>query len=105
MPRTVTLRPLLGERKLSETDINRLTAPLTALAHPSRLRMLRLIAEWGETYAVDLARPLGLTQPTVSHHLNVLIAAGLVEGERFGSKIRLTVVRDRLTEIAGALAP
>lgn len=105
MPRTTTLRPLLGERKPSATDTDRLAAAFAALAHPSRLRMLRLIATWEETCAVDLVGPLGLTQPTVSHHLNILIEAGLVDGERLGSKIRLTVVRDRLTEIAGALAP
>lgn len=104
MPRTATLRPLFGDRRPSEVDTARLSAALAALAHPSRLRMLRLIAEWGGTYAADLVGPLGLSQPTVSHHLRILMTAGLVEGDRHGSKVYLSVSRDRLAEITGALA-
>lgn len=51
-----------------------------ALADPNRITLLTLIAaeESGEACVCDLTEPLGLGQPTVSHHLKVLVDAGLL---------------------------
>lgn len=59
---------------------------LKALADPTRLRLLSYIAahEGGEACVCDLTEPLGLTQPTVSHHLKVLTEAGFVTREKRG---------------------
>ena len=64
-----------------------LAAALRVLAEPARLRLLSLIqAQPGrEACVCHLTEPLGLSQPTVSHHLKVLLQAGLVEREQRGS--------------------
>ena len=69
---------------------------------PARLQLLALIraAEAGESCACDLTEPLGLSQPTVSHHLKVLTEAGLLTREKRGTWAWYAVVPDRLDEIA-----
>jgi ArsR family transcriptional regulator len=52
-----------------------------------------------------LTEPLGLSQPTVSHHLKRLAAAGLVQGERRGVWTYYRVVPAALAELADALRP
>lgn len=76
-----------------------------AIADPARMRLLSIIAshEGGEACACNLNEPLGLRQPTVSHHLKVLVEAGLLHREQRGVWAYYTVVRDRLDELAGVL--
>jgi ArsR family transcriptional regulator, arsenate/arsenite/antimonite-responsive transcriptional repressor len=71
---------------LDAEDAERLASALRVLADPARLRLLSLLASHGEGEACvcDLTAPLGLAQPTVSHHLKVLADAGLVEREQRG---------------------
>ena len=80
---------------------------LAALADPVRLRIVSMLmaAPEGSSCGCDLEEPLGLSQPTVSHHLKVLREAGLVEGERRGRWVHYRVVPDRLAEIGEALTP
>ena len=76
-----------------------------ALGDPARLRLLSLIAahESGEACVCDLTEPLGLSQPTVSHHLKVLREAGLVTGERRGTWVHYSLVPGALTDLAATL--
>jgi ArsR family transcriptional regulator len=53
---------------------------LRALAHPARLRILRLLADRGTCICGDLVGAMPLSQATVSQHLKVLKQVGLVEG-------------------------
>lgn len=71
---------------MSPADAVALAAPLKALADPARLRLLSLIAahEGGDACVCDLTEPVGLSQPTVSHHLKVLVDAGLLTREKRG---------------------
>ena len=80
--------PLGGE------DAERLARGLKVIADPARLRLLSLIQAQpdGEACVCHLTEPLGLTQPTVSHHLKVLLDAGLVEREQRGSWAYFRVV-------------
>lgn len=57
-----------------------------ALGDPTRLRVLSLVAaqEDGEASVTDLTAPLGLGQPTVSHHLKILVEAGLLTRDKRG---------------------
>ncbi|SDF29663.1 transcriptional regulator, ArsR family [Cellulosimicrobium cellulans] len=57
-----------------------------ALADPARVRLLSIIAARpdGEACVCDLTDPLGLSQPTVSHHMSTLARAGLVTREQRG---------------------
>src|SRR4029079_16668379 len=78
--------PLLAG-PLPAKDAEELARALKVLADPARLRLLSLIQSQpdGEACVCHLTEPLGLSQPTVSHHLKVLRDAGLLEREQRGS--------------------
>ena len=71
---------------LDESQAGELAATLKVLADPARLRLLSIIAaaESGEACACDLVEPIGRSQPTVSHHLSLLVDAGLLHREKRG---------------------
>lgn len=69
---------------MGETEALDVASRFKALSDPARVRLLSLIAESGEICGCDLEDPLGLSQPTVSHHLKVLAEAGLIHKERRG---------------------
>lgn len=59
---------------------------LKALADPTRLQLVSMVAasDGGEACVCDLTGPLGLTQPTISHHLKVLVDAGIFTRDKRG---------------------
>lgn len=67
-------------------EAERLARLLKAVADPTRLRLLSLVARsaGGEACICDLTAPVGLSQPTVSHHMRVLVEAGLLGREQRG---------------------
>src|SRR4051812_26013365 len=91
---------------LSAEDAATLAATLKAIADPARLRLLSLVAahEGGEACVCDLTEPLGLSQPTVSHHLKVLVDAGLLAREKRGVWAYFTLVPGALDSLAATLA-
>jgi ArsR family transcriptional regulator len=97
--------PLLQEA-LSQEEAQRLGQALKAIADPARLRLLSLIqAQPGaEACVCHLTEPLGLSQPTVSHHLKVLLQAGLVEREQRGSWAYYRVTPEPLAALRDVLA-
>lgn len=60
---------------------------MKALSDPNRLRLLSIVkaGEGGEACVCDLTEPLDLGQPTVSHHLKILVDAGLLNREKRGT--------------------
>ncbi len=76
--------PLSISAPLGRDEAERLSRVLKAVADPTRLQLISLIkaAPQGEACVCDLTEPLGLRQPTVSHHLKVLVEAGLLSRER-----------------------
>lgn len=78
--------PLLAS-PLAASEADALASTLKALADPARLRLLSLIRAQpaAEACVCHLVEPLGLSQPTVSYHLKVLLESGLVQRERRGS--------------------
>jgi ArsR family transcriptional regulator len=92
---------------LSAADAASLAASFKAVADPTRLRLLSLIAahEGGEACVCDLTGEFDLSGPTISHHLKVLREAGLVTSERRGTWVHYRVVSERLIELAQALTP
>ena len=78
-----------------------------ALGDPTRVRLLSLIAAQPEREACicDLTDPVGLSQPTVSHHMKQLVDAGLVIREQRGRWAFYRLVEDTLTALSGALKP
>ena len=101
---TLACPPLL-EEQLSPQEADRLAGALKVLAEPARLRLLSLIQSQpdGEACVCHLTAPLGLSQPTVSHHLKVLLDAGLVEREQRGSWAFFRVRPEPLAAIRSAL--
>jgi ArsR family transcriptional regulator len=83
-----------------------MAAALRVLAEPARLRLLSLIQAQpgGEACVCHLTEPLGLSQPTVSHHLKVLLEAGLVEREQRGNWAYFRVVPEPLSALRDVLA-
>lgn len=82
-----------------------LASRLKALADPGRLRLVSLLlaSEGQEACTCDLTEPLGLSQPTVSHHLKKLAEAGIVTGERRGVWTYYRVETDALASLATVL--
>jgi ArsR family transcriptional regulator len=91
---------------LDEAQAARLATALKVLADPARLRLLSLIGAHpdGEACVCDLVEPLGLSQPTVSHHLKVLADAGLVGREQRGRWVYYWVEPEPIELLRGALA-
>lgn len=91
---------------LDEDGAEKLAAALRVLADPARLRLLSLIGAHpdGEVCVCDLTAPLGLSQPTVSHHLKVLTDAGLVGREQRGRWVFYWLVPEPIELLRAALA-
>lgn len=102
---TVDCPPLLAGA-LDADDADALARALRVLADPTRLRILSLIQAQPEQEACvcHLTEPLSLTQPTVSHHMRVLLDAGLVEREQRGSWAFFRVVPEQLGLLRALLA-
>ncbi|PFG40255.1 ArsR family transcriptional regulator [Georgenia soli] len=100
----VCCSPLTRE-PMSIADAERLAGILKAVADPARLRLLSIIAshDGGEACVCDLTEPLDLSQPTVSHHLKVLVEAGLVTREKRGRWAYYAVVPAALDALGGVL--
>ena len=82
-----------------------MAAALKVLADPVRLRLLSLIAgaQGAEACACDLVPSIGRSQPTISHHLSVLTAAGLVTREQRGRWAWYRVVPERVAALGASL--
>lgn len=90
---------------LSEHEAEELASLLKVLADPARLRLLSMVAaaDAGEACACDLVGPIGRSQPTVSHHLSLLVDAGLLSREKRGRWAWYRVAPGRLAQVRRAL--
>jgi ArsR family transcriptional regulator len=101
---TACCAPLTRE-PLDATGADALARSLKALADPARLRLISMVAahEGAEACVCDLTEPLGLSQPTVSHHLKVLVDAGILAREKRGTWAYYSLVPGALDGLAGLL--
>jgi ArsR family transcriptional regulator len=76
-----------------------------ALGDPTRVRLLSLIAahEGAEACVCDLIDPVGLSQPTVSHHLKQLVDAGLLTRQQRGKWAYYRLVQPALDALASTI--
>lgn len=97
--------PLLRE-PLSASQAADLAHILKALADPARLRLVSMVAahEGGEACVCDLTDPLGLTQPTVSHHVKVLVDAGIFTRQKRGKWTYYALVPSALEALSAVLS-
>ncbi|MEI7644445.1 MAG: metalloregulator ArsR/SmtB family transcription factor [Chloroflexales bacterium] len=83
-PATGCCSPNLAPR-IDAATAHALSDDLGILAHPIRLQILDLLAQHnGQVCVCDLEAALPVKQPTVSHHLRLLRAAGMIDCERRG---------------------
>ena len=75
---------------------------IKAMSHPSRLRMLELLAD-GERCVCELHRDIGSDMSTVSRHLGVLKSAGLIADRRAGTSIYYRSVAPCITRFMGCV--
>lgn len=103
---TACCEPVLSA-PLEDAEAEELAAAFKVLADPARLRLLSLVAAApaGEVCACNLVVPLGRSQPTVSHHLSVLVDAGLLRREKRGKWAWFSVEPERLAILCRVLGP
>ena len=91
---------------LSAEEAAVLARTLKAVADPIRLRLVSMVAahEGGEACVCELTEPLGLTQPTVSHHLKVLVDAGIFTRDKRGVWAYYALVPGALEALSAVLA-
>ncbi|WP_245859294.1 ArsR/SmtB family transcription factor [Luteimicrobium subarcticum] len=90
---------------LSPERADEVATLLRSVADPTRVRLVAAIAAApdGEVCICDLTGPFGLTQPTLSHHMRVLIDAGLVAREQRGRWAYFSLTVDARPLLAAAL--
>ncbi|GAA3326007.1 ArsR/SmtB family transcription factor [Paeniglutamicibacter sulfureus] len=99
--------PSHGEDSLLAVEAEALAARFKALSDPNRLRILSIVSSSpdAETCVCDLSEPLNLGQPTVSHHLKIMVEAGLLNREKRGVWAYYSLVPGALDSLAATLIP
>ena len=94
----------LGSGSLSDAEAEATASLFKALADPHRVKIVNLLATSPDPVCVcEFTGPLGLSQPTVSHHLKKLVAAGLLEREQRGTWAYYSLRPAALGDLAAAL--
>jgi ArsR family transcriptional regulator, arsenate/arsenite/antimonite-responsive transcriptional repressor len=98
--------PVVGQI-IPASEAETLAARFKALADPTRLRLISLVAAHKEAEACvcELTDPVGLSQPTVSHHLKILVDAGILSREQRGKWAYYRLVPATLTDMASLIVP
>ena len=103
---SATLEPVvccapLSAPTLSDEEAEATAELFKALGDPARVRLVNMLAQsGGEVCMCDLIEPVGLAQPTVSHHMKKLVDAGLVEREQRGKWAYFSLKRDAVEKLA-----
>jgi ArsR family transcriptional regulator len=97
---------VLVREPITASQAGSLARILKALAEPTRLRLVSMVAahEGGEACVCDLTGPLGLTQPTISHHLKILVDAGIFTRDKRGKWAFYALVPAALDTLAAILS-
>jgi ArsR family transcriptional regulator, arsenate/arsenite/antimonite-responsive transcriptional repressor len=98
--------PLLRE-PLTASEAADLARKLKALADPTRLRLVSMVAahRYGEACVCELTEPLGLTQPTISHHLKILVEAEIFTRVKRGVWVYFSLAPSTLGALSVLLSP
>ena len=92
---------------VSDETAETLARMFKALGDPTRVKLLSMMAaaDGGEACICDMTEPVGLSQPTVSHHMKLLVEAGLATREQRGRWAYYRVAPQVLHSLASPLAP
>ncbi len=96
--------PVIAEA-MDADAAKQLATRFKAVGDPTRLRLLSLVAAHRdhEACVCDLTEPVGLSQPTVSHHLKILVDAGLLSRTKRGVWSYYALVPGALDALADVL--
>ncbi len=91
---------------LDDESAEQLARTFKALGDPTRVRLVSLIAaaDGAEACICDLTEPVGLSQPTVSHHMKLLADAGLVTREQRGKWAYYRIVDETFDALRAAVS-
>jgi ArsR family transcriptional regulator, arsenate/arsenite/antimonite-responsive transcriptional repressor len=91
---------------IQPAEAETLAGGFRALADPTRLRLISLVAahQDAEACVCELTDPVGLSQPTVSHHLKILVDAGILTREQRGKWAYYRLVPGALNALAVLIA-
>ena len=95
----------LASQTISAEDAETVARTFKALGDPTRVRILSIVASHADQEACvcDLQEPLELSQPTVSHHLKILMDAGFLTRSKRGTWAYYALVPGSLDSVAGVL--
>jgi ArsR family transcriptional regulator len=94
----------LTSSTLSDEEAEATATLFRALGDPARVRIVNMLATSPEPVcACDVIGPVGLAQPTVSHHLKKLVEAGLIEREQRGKWAYFSLNPEAAARLAGLL--
>ncbi|MEE1616999.1 ArsR/SmtB family transcription factor [Brachybacterium sp. J153] len=95
----------LSAGPLESAEAERIASLLKALSDPTRLRLLSHVAAQGceSVCACDLTEPLGISQPTISHHMKKLVDAGLLTREQRGRWAHYSLIPAAFAELRAFL--
>jgi ArsR family transcriptional regulator len=94
----------LGAPSLTDPEAEATARLFKALADPHRVKIINLLATSLDPVCVcEFTGPLGLSQPTVSHHLKKLVTAGLLDREQRGTWAYYSLNHDTLGRLATAV--
>ena len=100
-----TAAPTLGAAALDREAAEHIARNLRAIADPTRIQILRLILDTpgGRRPVTELATELGLSQPTVSHHLKTMADEGVLDREQVGRTVWYSMAPQRVSEVYDAV--
>jgi ArsR family transcriptional regulator len=87
----------------SRLDTDHLAAICKALGHPARIQIVEHLKSIDNCICGEIVQILPLAQSTVSQHLKILKAAGLVKGEVEGPRTCYCIDRDMLSRFKLAI--
>lgn len=90
--------------RLSSEQARDLSAVFKALAHPTRVQLMNLLVSSPFAACVcDIRQAMGIPQSTVSHHLKLLVGAGLLRRQQRGSWAYYSVDREAMRQLGAVI--
>jgi DNA-binding transcriptional ArsR family regulator len=88
---------------MKKTSYEHIAGIFKALAHPTRAKIVDGLIRKDECNVTKMVENLGIPQPTVSQHLNILRSHGILEGYRKGNQVCYKVVNEQVKKIFSAI--
>jgi len=88
---------------MEKSELENLSEIFKALAHPLRVQIVMGLLQKHECNVSTMVEKLGVPQPSVSQHLNILKAHGIIEGFRNGNQICYKVTNEQVKKLFKSL--